>query len=119
MKSIDPALVPKKKLYTGAEMPAIGLGTFGSDKYNDKQIGEAVKSAAAFGYRHFDCASVYGNEARIGEAFKSIMQSGIKREELWITSKLWNDMHKPDDVIKSCKQTLAIGQGYVTAIGAH
>ena len=107
MKSIDPALVPKKKLYTGAEMPAIGLGTFGSDKYNDKQIGEAVKSAAAFGYRHFDCASVYGNEARIGEAFKSIMQSGIKREELWITSKLWNDMHKPDDVIKSCKQTLA------------
>ena len=107
MKSIDPALVPKKKLYTGAEMPAIGLGTFGSDKYNDKQIGEAVKSAAAFRYRHFDCASVYGNEAKIGEAFKSIMQSGIKREELWITSKLWNDMHKPDDVIKSCKQTLA------------
>ena len=107
MKSIDPALVPKKKLYTGAEMPAIGLGTFGSDKYNDKQIGEAVKSAAAFGYRHFDCASVYGNEAKIGEAFKSIMQSGIKREELWITSKLWNDMHQPDDVIKSCTQTLA------------
>lgn len=106
MKSIDPAMVPKKRLYTGAEMPAIGLGTFGSDKYNETQIAKAVVGAAAYGYRHFDCASVYGNETKIGEAFKSIMQNGINREELWITSKLWNDMHKPDDVIKSCKKSL-------------
>lgn len=107
MKTIDPASVPKKKLYTGAEMPAIGLGTFGSDKYTSEQIAEAVKGAAAYGYRHFDCASVYSNEDYIGGAFKTILESGISREELWITSKLWNDMHDPEDVIKSCKKTLA------------
>ncbi|MDZ7605984.1 MAG: aldo/keto reductase [Cyclobacteriaceae bacterium] len=106
MKNIDPASVPKKKIYTGAEIPAIGLGTFGSDKYSPHQIAEAVKGAAAYGYRHFDCASVYGNEDAIGKAFSNIMKSGIKREELWITSKLWNDMHTPENVIKSCKKTL-------------
>jgi alcohol dehydrogenase (NADP+) len=106
MKSIDPAMVPKKKIYTGAEIPAIGLGTFGSDKYSSAQIAEAVKGAAAYGYRHFDCASVYGNEEYIGQAFTEVMQTSIKREELWITSKLWNDMHAPENVIKSCKKTL-------------
>lgn len=107
MKSIDPALVPKKILSNGDVMPAIGLGTFGSDKYSHEQIAEAVKNAAAFGYRHFDCALVYGNEPLIGESFRQILASGIKREELWITSKLWNDMHAPDDVVASCKKTLA------------
>lgn len=107
MERIDPALVPKKKLYTGSEMPAMGLGTFGSDKYTHLQVAEAVKSAAVYGYRHFDCASVYGNELLIGETFREIMSSGIKREELWITSKLWNDKHDPDDVIESCKKTLS------------
>jgi len=107
MKTIDPAIVPKKKIYTGAEIPAIGLGTFGSNKYSPDQIAEAVKGAAAYGYRHFDCASVYGNEDVIGRAFTDIMKSGIKREELWITSKLWNDMHAPENVVKSCKKTLS------------
>ena len=107
MEQIDPALVPKKRLYNGAEMPAIGLGTFGSDKYSSEQIAEAVKAAAAYGYRHFDCASVYGNEDSIGNAFEAIINSDIKREELWITSKLWNDMHNPDNVIRSCKKTLS------------
>lgn len=107
MSNIDPAIVPKKRLYNGAEIPAMGLGTFGSDKYSSEQIAEAVKGAAAFGYRHFDCAAVYGNEDTIGKALAEVIASGIKREELWITSKLWNDMHDPENVIKSCKQTLA------------
>ena len=107
MKNIDPVQVPVKKLYTGAEIPAIGLGTFGSDKYSHEQIAEAVKGAAAYGYRHFDCASVYGNEHVIGKAFNEIMDGGVKREDLWITSKLWNDMHTPDDVLISCKKTLS------------
>lgn len=106
MNRIDPALVPKKKLYNGVEMPAIGLGTFGSDKYNSEQIADAVRGAIAFGYRHIDCASVYGNEDYIGRALKDAMAAGVSREELWITSKLWNDMHDPEDVIKSCKQSL-------------
>lgn len=87
-------------------MPAIGLGTFGSDHVSATEIAEAVKGAAAVGYRHFDCASVYGNEAEIGASFESILQGGIKREELWITSKLWNDKHGEDDVIASCRRSL-------------
>jgi len=102
---INPAAIPQRKLSTGALMPAIGLGTFGSDHVSAGQIAQAVKGAAAVGYRHFDCASVYGNEKEIGVALEEIQQGGIRRDELWITSKLWNDKH--DDVIASCRQSLA------------
>jgi len=101
---INPSTVPQRTLYTGAKMPGIGMGTFGSDRFTAQQIAEAVKGAAEVGFRLFDCASVYGNEHLIGEVFKEIMATGIKREELFITSKVWNDMH--DNVIESCKQTL-------------
>src|ERR1700685_4063786 len=96
--SIDPASIPQRKLYTGATMPAIGLGTFGSDHVTPAQVAEAVLGAAAAGYRHFDCASVYGNESAVGASFEEILQGGIKREELWVISKLWNDKHSEDDV---------------------
>ncbi len=105
--SVDLAAIPQRTLYTGASMPAIGLGTFGSDHVSAAEIAEAVKGAAAAGYRHFDCASVYGNEAEIGAAFEEILRGGIRREDLWITSKLWNDKHGEDDVIASCRQSLA------------
>eukprot|EP00903_Cladosiphon_okamuranus_P003722 g3720.t1 len=60
------------------------------------------------GYKHIDCAPVYGNEKEIGEALSNAIESGIvKREDLWITSKLWGDKHKPEDVIPALKQTLA------------
>jgi diketogulonate reductase-like aldo/keto reductase len=87
-------------------MPAVGLGTFGSDHVSPSQVAEAVKGAAEVGYRHFDCASVYGNEAEIGASFEAILEGGVKREELWITSKLWNDMHGEEDVIASCRRSL-------------
>ncbi len=99
--------IPKRRLSSGAVMPAVGLGTFGSDHVSAAEIAEAVKGAAAAGYRHFDCASVYGNEAAIGAAFEEILRGGIRREDLWITSKLWNDKHSEDDVIASCRQSLA------------
>jgi diketogulonate reductase-like aldo/keto reductase len=88
-------------------MPAIGLGTFGSDRVTPAQVAEAVRGAAAFGYRHFDCASVYSNEAELGAAFEEILRNGINRKALWITSKLWNDKHGEDDVIASCRKSLA------------
>jgi diketogulonate reductase-like aldo/keto reductase len=103
---IDPATVPQKTLYTGAIMPGIGLGTFGSDRVTPGQVAEAVKGAAAAGYRHFDCASVYGNEPEVGVSLEAIIQGGVKREEIWVTSKLWNDKHHEDDVIDSCRQSL-------------
>ncbi len=104
---IDLAAIPQRTLNTGATMPAIGLGTFGSDHVSAIEIAEGVKGAAAVGYRHFDCASVYGNEAEIGASFEEILHGGIQREDLWITSKLWNDKHGEDDVIASCRQSLA------------
>jgi alcohol dehydrogenase (NADP+) len=103
---VDPELTPKRNLRTGSEMPAIGLGTFGSDKYGPQEVADAVVGAADVGYRHFDCASVYGNEAYIGKSLQDIVSSGISREELWITSKIWNDKHGPGQVIESCKQSL-------------
>ena len=101
---VDPGSVPQRKLYTGASMPAVGLGTFGSDHVSPDQVANAVLGAAAVGYRHFDCASVYGNERQVGASIEQIIKRGIKREELWVTSKVWNDKH--DDVINSCRQSL-------------
>ena len=106
-QTIDPATVPVRRLHTGAAMPAVGLGTFGSDQVSPTEVAEAVQGAAACGYRHFDCASVYGNEPEVGAALQEVRRSGIRRKELWITSKLWNDKHGEDDVIASCQKSLA------------
>ncbi len=105
--SIDPAVIPQRTLSTGATMPAIGLGTFGSDHVTPDQVAQAVRGAAAAGYRHFDCASVYGNEPEVGAALRAVVEDGVRREELWITSKLWNDKHGEDDVIASFRKSLA------------
>jgi alcohol dehydrogenase (NADP+) len=104
---VDPGLVPQRFLYSGAKMPAIGLGTFGSDHVSPAEVAAAVEGAAAIGYRHFDCASVYGNEHQIGYALHQVLRTGIQREQLWITSKLWNDKHGENDVIPSCRQSLS------------
>ena len=104
--AVDPARVPRRTLCTGATMPAIGMGTFGSDHATADQVAAAVEGAAQAGYRHFDCASVYGNEREIGTALRRVMDGGIKREELWITSKLWNDKHSEDDVIPACGKSM-------------
>ena len=105
--SVDPRLVPNRELSSGAKMPAIGLGTFGSDHVPHAVVADVVKYAASIGYRHFDCASVYGNEDSIGKVFKGLFQSDLRRDEFWITSKLWNDKHGEDDVIASCENSLA------------
>jgi diketogulonate reductase-like aldo/keto reductase len=88
-------------------MPAIGLGTFGSDHVSHSAVADAVKYAASIGYRHFDCASVYGNEDQIGKVFKVLFSGELPRDNVWITSKLWNDKHSEDDVIASCEKSLA------------
>lgn len=94
----------KLSFRNGDEMDAIGLGTWKSDK---GKVGEAVKIAIESGYRHIDCAATYGNEAEIGEALAGLLKEGkVKREELWITSKLWNNAHKKEDVIPALEQTL-------------
>ncbi len=103
---VDPKAVPVRRLYTGATIPAIGLGTFGSDRFSGDAIAQAVAEALRVGYRHIDCAAVYGNEHLIGQSLRAALDGGLKREDLWITSKLWNDKHGEDDVIPACEQSL-------------
>lgn len=100
-------LVPMKKLYDGGTIPAIGMGTFGSDHYTPSQVAEAVRGGIRAGYRLFDCAACYGNEDQLGQVFEEVIQEGIvKREELFITTKVWNDMHGKGDVLLSCAKSL-------------
>lgn len=107
-EKINPALVPQRTLYTGAKIPAVGLGTFGSDKYSPEQVSDAVYGAINYGYRLIDCAAVYQNEEQIGKVLRRVFDDGIiSREELFVTSKVWNDMHGDGQVIESCKKSLA------------
>jgi len=99
-------------LPSGALMPGLGLGTWKSDP---GAVGEAVRNALEIGYRHLDCAYIYLNEAEIGSALKDVFSSPsddvssntIKREEVFITSKLWNSEHAPEDVEPALRKTLS------------
>lgn len=118
---IDPALVPKRTLYTGEEIPCIGMGTFGSDRFSPQQVSSAVDGAIRCGYRMFDCAAVYGNEDLIGRVFnQAFKEKVVRREELFITSKVWNDMHGKGDVLLSCAKSLKNLQlDYIDAFFVH
>ena len=103
---INPTLVPKKQLYTGEEIPCIGMGTFGSDRFSAEQVSAAVAGAIRCGYRLFDCAACYGNEDQIGKVFKDAFDEGVvERKELYIMTKVWNDMH--ERVEESCRKSIA------------
>ena len=102
-------------------LPKIGFGTFGNDKYDSQTIADSVLLAIKNGYRLFDCASVYGNEKQIGEVFKSATQAGYcTREDLIITSKVWNDKHDDGEVIASLKKSLTdLGLEYIDIYFLH
>jgi len=88
----------------GDEMPALGLGTW---KSAPGEVYDAVQKALKIGYRHIDCAAFYGNESEIGQALVDAFKSGgIKREDLWVTSKLWNNAHLKEDVRSALEVTL-------------
>lgn len=94
----------KLQFRNGDSIPSLGLGTW---KSAPGEVKEAIISAVKNGYRHIDCAAIYGNEKEIGEAFSELFSKKlVTREELFITSKLWNDKHKAVDVLPALKQTL-------------
>ena len=96
---------PRVVLNDGRLMPLLGLGTW---KSNPGEVKAAVKAAVQCGYRHIDCAAIYKNEHEVGEALAELFAEGVvTREELWITSKLWNDFHESAKVESACDQTLA------------
>jgi len=89
----------------GGRMPALGLGTW---KSASGEAGEAVREAIRTGFRHFDCSPIYGNEAEIGAALADAIAAGeVERDELWITSKLWNSCHGRENVVPALRRTLA------------
>lgn len=93
------------QLDNGDQMPILGLGTW---KSGPDDVYKAVKEAVRLGYRHIDCAPIYGNEHEVGQSLSESFQAGIAtREQLWITSKLWNDAHAPEDVQPALEKTLS------------
>jgi len=93
-------------LSDGNKIPVLGLGTYKSDP---SEVSAAVESALLdSNYKHIDCAKDYGNEKEVGEAFSKVFSGGsVKRADVFITSKLWNTDHHPDNVETACKQTLS------------
>lgn len=87
------------------KMPALGLGTW---KSAPGEVYDAVRAALEVGYRHIDCAAIYGNEPEVGRALNDAFSAGdVARDDVWVTSKLWNDAHAPDDVPKALQKTLS------------
>lgn len=86
------------------QMPALGLGTW---KSQPGEVYQAVREAIKVGYRHIDCAAIYGNEKEIGQAFSDAFKHGdVKRKDLWVTSKLWNNAHLKENVQPALEKTL-------------
>ncbi|XP_065360470.1 aldo-keto reductase family 1 member B1-like isoform X1 [Calliphora vicina] len=113
-----PILAPTVKLNNGYEMPIFGLGTYES-KNNEGEI--AVKHAIDVGYRHIDTAYFYQNEAEIGKAIKDKIAEGVvKREEIFLVTKLWNIHHEPERVEGACrKQLQLLGLDYIDLYLMH
>ncbi|KAH6916017.1 aldehyde reductase 1 [Coprinopsis sp. MPI-PUGE-AT-0042] len=91
------------KLADGTPVPQIGLGTWLSKPH---EVENAVEIAVRNGYRHLDLARVYQNQDEVGRALKKVIPSVVKRDELFITSKLWNNSHRPELVEKALDETL-------------
>ncbi|KAI0215964.1 Aldo-keto reductase family 1 member A1 [Lamellibrachia satsuma] len=102
---MDPTAVPRVQIGASeASIPVIGLGTW---KSPGDEVKVAVSCAIEAGYRHFDCAFGYGNESAVGAALsEKISQGGVKRENVFVTSKLWNTFHSAEDVKPALQKSL-------------
>ena len=88
----------------GGAFPTLGLGTW---KIPNELAPQVVQDAIRIGYRHFDCACDYGNEPEVGAGIASALSDGLcTRDDLWITSKLWNTYHEPQHVRAACERSL-------------
>ncbi|KAJ8961895.1 hypothetical protein NQ318_021513 [Aromia moschata] len=109
---------PLVLLNNGLKCPQLGLGTWLSAP---GEVKEAVKRAISVGYRHIDCAWLYGNEKEIGEGIREKLEdNSVKREDLFIVTKLWNTFHEIENVVPACKESLKnFGLSYVDLYLMH
>ncbi|XP_076460796.1 aldo-keto reductase family 1 member B1-like [Babylonia areolata] len=113
------AMCPTVKLLSGYSMPVVGLGTF--DNLKSDLVCEAVKAAIDSGYRLIDCAYIYRSEHAVGQAIADRVQAGvIRREDLFVTTKLWNTFHEPERVELGLRESLEqLGLEYVDLFLMH
>jgi diketogulonate reductase-like aldo/keto reductase len=98
----------------GAKIPSIGLGTW---ELRGRNCARIVEQALKLGYRHIDTAQVYDNEREVGEGFRA---SGVKREEVFLTTKVWPDRFAPNDLERSAKESLVrLRQSHVDLLLLH
>ena len=102
---ISQDLIPAIKLNSGAMIPAIGMGTFGSDRFDADEVSAAVSGAIACGYRLFDCAACYGNEAQIGQPVSRPDRTGHRRRYLLRTYPV-----RAEGTHSDAGNTAAVGQ---------
>ena len=99
---------------TGAQIPAVGFGTW---QAKPGEVERAVETALKAGYRHIDCAAIYRNEAEVGDG---IRRSGVPRSEIFLTGKLWNTKHAPEDVEAALDKSLQdLGVEYLDLFLMH
>ena len=115
MGSIGPTELPQSfTLNTGAKIPAVGFGTW---QAAPNEVERAVEIALRNGYTHIDCAAIYRNETEVGAGIK---KSGVPRENIFITTKLWNSKHEPEDVEAALDESLRdLGVEYVDLYLMH
>jgi D-xylose reductase len=111
-------MIPGLRLASGDSLPQVGLGTW---KVAKDRASDLVVEAIQAGYRHFDCACDYGNEPQLGAGLRAALEQRLcRREELWITSKLWNTYHAAEHVRPACERTLRdLGLDYVDLYHVH
>ena len=122
IQSIDPTTVCQLQLPDGTLMPQAAMGTFHSDNPDLKEkMEDIIVEAIRLGYRHLDCATAYQNEDVVGRAIKRAIDEGlVTREELFITTKLWNKHMSPEEVIPACEDSLRMLQlDYVDMYVVH
>ncbi|KAI8624341.1 Aldo/keto reductase [Xylariaceae sp. FL1651] len=116
-----PATTTTFTLNNGVKIPALGFGTFASEGSKGESY-KAVKCALEAGYRHLDCAWFYHNEDEVGEAIRDFLKENpsVKREDLFITTKVWNHLHEPEEVRWSLEDSLRnLGLDYVDLFIVH
>lgn len=118
MTTSRPVQIPTVTFNDGTEMPQLGLGTY---KLRGEECVRVVREAIELGYRHIDTASVYENEEEVGQAIADAIAAGdVSREELFVTTKVWNDCHGAEKASASFQESLGrLGLEYIDLFLVH